>query len=126
MNIRSDVYQLGVILYQLLAERLPYKSDGTLHDAVEAIDTHEPPPLGSIDRAYRGDIETIVAKRSKKIATDVWIRGGIGGRRSTSPEGRADHCAASDRSLPAASSHAVIPGWWWVSSPSSSCSLPAS
>ena len=66
VDIRSDVYQLGVILYQLLAERLPYKSDGTLHEAVEAIDTHEPPPLGSIDRAYRGDIETIVAKALEK------------------------------------------------------------
>src|SRR4029434_7615879 len=66
VDIRSDVYQLGVILYQLLAERLPYKSDGTLHEAVEAIDMHEPPPLGSIDRAARGDIETIVAKALEK------------------------------------------------------------
>jgi tetratricopeptide (TPR) repeat protein/predicted Ser/Thr protein kinase len=66
VDTRSDVYQLGVILYQLLAGKLPYKSDGTLHEAVEAIDRHEPPPLGSLDRAYRGDIETIVAKALEK------------------------------------------------------------
>ena len=69
VDITSDVYQLGVILYQLLAGKLPYKSDGSLPEAVEAIDKHEPPPLGTVDRSFRGDIETIVAKALEKDKT---------------------------------------------------------
>jgi tetratricopeptide (TPR) repeat protein len=69
VDIRSDVYQLGVILYQLLAGKLPYKSDGSLPEALEAIDRHEPSRLGTVDRSYRGDIETIVAKALEKDKT---------------------------------------------------------
>lgn len=66
LDTRSDVYALGVILYELLAGRLPYPVSGRIHEAIQAIRESEPPPLGSCNRAYRGDIETIAAKALEK------------------------------------------------------------
>src|SRR5215831_1152755 len=66
LDTRSDVYALGVILFELLAGRLPYKISRQLHEAVQTIREEEPAPLSAISRAYRGDIETIVAKALEK------------------------------------------------------------
>ncbi len=69
VDIRSDVYALGVILFELLAGRLPYHIGRDLHQAVRAIREREPVRLGSINRSCRGDIETIVAKAMEKDKT---------------------------------------------------------
>ena len=66
LDIRTDIYSLGIILYELLAGRLPYTTDKKLHDAVRTILEEEPAPLSSVNRAYRGDIETIVSKALEK------------------------------------------------------------
>ena len=67
MDVRSDIYSIGVIAYELLAHRLPYELGGRpLAAAVAAIRDVEPPRLGSHDRSLRGDIETIVAKALQK------------------------------------------------------------
>src|SRR5215468_10113643 len=69
LDIRSDVYALGVILYELLAERLPYDISRKIHEALTAIREEDPAKLSSINRSYRGDIETIVAKALEKNKT---------------------------------------------------------
>jgi len=67
LDIRSDVYALGVILYELLAGKLPYTTHGkAMHEVVQAIREEDPAPLSSIRRSYRGDVETIVAKALEK------------------------------------------------------------
>jgi WD40 repeat protein/predicted Ser/Thr protein kinase len=64
---RGDVYALGVILYELLAHRLPYSLDGlALPEAVRLIREQEPARLGSLDGRLRGDVETIAAKALEK------------------------------------------------------------
>jgi serine/threonine protein kinase len=70
LDTRSDVYSLGVVLYELLGGKLPYdiRGDGRgrIPEAVRAIQESEPAPLSSIDRVFRGDLDTILAKALAK------------------------------------------------------------
>jgi eukaryotic-like serine/threonine-protein kinase len=69
LDTRTDVYALGVILYELLAGKMPYMLSKLLHEAVQTIQQTDPAPLSSINRTFRGDIETIVAKALEKDKT---------------------------------------------------------
>jgi len=66
LDARTDVYSLGVILFELLAGHLPYTLSRRLDEAVHTIREEDPTPLSSISRTYRGDIEVIVAKALEK------------------------------------------------------------
>lgn len=67
IDARSDIYSMGVIAYELVADRLPYSRPGRhMLEALRQIREEDPAPLSSIDRTLRGDVETIVAKALEK------------------------------------------------------------
>jgi tetratricopeptide (TPR) repeat protein len=66
LDARSDIYSIGVVLYELLAGCLPYKVDRKVYEAARTIREESPAPLGRVSGAYRGDLETIVAKALDK------------------------------------------------------------
>lgn len=63
MDTRSDVYSLGVILYELLSDARPFDLSGmALAEALRTILESRPPALEEIRPELRGDPATIVAK----------------------------------------------------------------
>ena len=67
IDARSDVYAIGVIAYEMLAGRPPLEiRDKALHEAVRIIRDEDPKPLSSVNRMFRGDLETILAKAMEK------------------------------------------------------------
>ncbi len=67
LDVRSDIYALGVILFEMLCDRPPYDLKGrNIAECIQIIREQDPSRLSSVHSRFRGDLETIVGKCLEK------------------------------------------------------------
>ncbi|MDY7107564.1 MAG: tetratricopeptide repeat protein [Planctomycetota bacterium] len=66
VDVRSDVYSLGVILFEMLTSAHPYPVDGRLADVIRNIGEAEPARASSIRRDVDDELDTIIGKTLSK------------------------------------------------------------
>lgn len=62
IDVRTDVYSLGVILYQMLTGSFPYEVVGNMRDVLDNIVKNEPTKPSTVRRQINDEVETIVLK----------------------------------------------------------------
>lgn len=62
VDVRSDVYSLGVMLFQMLTGEFPYRVDGTLRETLQNIQTTTPKSPADVRRDINDELATIALK----------------------------------------------------------------
>ncbi|MBU0639346.1 MAG: serine/threonine-protein kinase [Planctomycetes bacterium] len=76
MSVRSDVYSLGAIAYELITGSLPCDIDGPLGEVLNRIANHEPPRLSLHRRGLSADLDAILLKALNKSPDDRYATAG--------------------------------------------------
>ncbi|MDT4895498.1 MAG: eukaryotic-like serine/threonine-protein kinase [Acidobacteriota bacterium] len=68
VDARTDIFSLGIVLYEMVARRAPFEGPTDSHVKVSILD-HEPPPLASKSQPLPHQLERIVKKALAKDRT---------------------------------------------------------
>jgi serine/threonine protein kinase len=61
VDFRSDLFSLGVVLYEMLTARLPFEG-GTITEVIDGVINHEPPALARFNYNIPAELERVVLK----------------------------------------------------------------
>ncbi|MEW6252953.1 MAG: serine/threonine-protein kinase [Planctomycetota bacterium] len=76
MRVTTDVYSLGVILYEMLTGGFPYPIEGSPSDIDRHIQSTEPRPPRALNRAIPEDVASIILKALRKNAVERYATAG--------------------------------------------------
>lgn len=76
VDLRADVYSLGVMLYQITTGTFPYSVDGPPREVLERIQNAEPRRPRAINRQVPEDVEAITLKCLRKRADERYAIAG--------------------------------------------------